>query len=62
MQQHIDQDMCDCILSRDEDTYKNCTNGLTERDILCLEEECKFYEIYGTVGLLRLDLGSYERN
>ena len=61
MQQHIDQDMCDCILSRDEDTYKNCTNGLTEREIQCMEEECRvFYEIYGTVGLLRLDLGSYE--
>ena len=62
MQQYIDQDMCDCILSEDEDTYENCTNGLTERDILCLEEECKLWrDVYYEVGQMQESLFEYSQ-
>lgn len=62
MQQYIDQDMCDCILSEDEDTYENCTNGLTERDILCLEEECRLWrDVYYEVGQMQESLFEYSQ-
>ena len=62
MQQYIDQDMCDCILSEDEDTYENCTNGLTERDILCLEEECRLWRVvYYEVGQMQESLFVYSQ-
>jgi len=62
MQQYIDQDMCDCILSRDEDTYENCTNGLTERDIQCMEEECRLWrDVYYEVGQMQESLFEYSQ-
>ena len=62
LQQHIDQDMCDCILSRDEDTYKNCTNGLTEREIQCMEEECRLWrDVCYEVGKMQESLFEYSQ-
>jgi hypothetical protein len=62
MQQYIDQDMCDCILSEHEETYENCTDGLTERDLLCLEEDCRLWrDVCYEVGQMQESLFEYSQ-